>query len=241
MTQANRRQAAGLFSFVVCGIFVLFNPAFGEAQKLEVGLEAGVPLTSYFDAGMTGFHDESDVYTSATRRYTLGPSIAFWLTDRVGIATGVLYHRLGYNEGEIFSNSENGEFGSTNLHVTGNSWDIPLTPEVRFGHKVRFYAGGGAVLRYVGPARATGEEIEGSLVSRTSTTTAISTAAPPQLNPRSYWGITGIAGVEFRAGFLHLAPEFRYTRWLNNLSAPQSTTPLQVTPNEAEILLRISN
>ena len=107
----------------------------------------------------------------------------------------------------------------------------------RFGRVLRPYVAGGGALRYVGPVRGQGSQTVGSLVTRTSSTTALDTTEPSELRKREYPGLTAAGGIELRAGRLHMLPEFRYTRWTANIAGPGGV--LRFAPNQAEFLVGV--
>lgn len=99
----------------------------------------------------------------------------------------------------------------------------------------RPYVTGGAVLRYIGPVRARGEQTVEDLIARTTVHAPIDTTEPSDLRKRLYPGLTAGGGVEFGSRRWRLLPEFRYTRWTANIAGPGGT--LRFSPNQAEFLL----
>jgi hypothetical protein len=208
---------------------LLVIPAFG--QSFSAGVKLGVPATPYFDTGTTGSLHGSAVYSSATRRYTLGLTGEWHLTRAFGFELDAMYHRLGYTGSfttlgaEFFSNSV--------LHVDGDSWDFPLLAKYRFGRGIRPYMAAGGTLRFIGPVHGQGEQtiLSGPLLPAT----AIATDSPSELNKRVYPGLTAAGGVEFAAGRFRILPELRYTRWAPIISGPGGV--LRLAPNQVEFLL----
>ena len=210
------------------------------AQGLHAGLQAGVPLTEYFDAGFynAGLHGGGP-YASATRRYTLGAFAEWDATPALGLQAGVLYHRIGYSALLNYFDSATGAFLDSSFHVKGSSWDSPLMARYRFGRRrVRPYLAAGGVLRYIGPVHEIGALSTGSFISIPNTITlTLDTGQPNELRKRFYPGFTAAGGVELRAGRLRLAPELRYTRWLANISGPGGA--LRFAPNQVEVLVEL--
>src|ERR1700736_4898550 len=163
------------------------------AQGVHFGVTAGVPVTQYFETGRSGGLHGGAEYSAATRRYTLGAAAEWTLTHALGFELDVLYHRMGYVGIANFYDSANGNFRNTQIDVKGNSWDIPLMAKYSFGRLGRPYVAGGAVLRVIGPVRGRGQETNGSLVTRTSTTMPLDTADPSELRKRLYPGLTAAA------------------------------------------------
>ena len=220
----------------MCRIWLAFTCAMlASGQSLHGGLKAGVPFTPYFETGAAGGRNGGAVYSAATRRYTFGASGELRLSGAFGFEADALYHRMGYVGIVNFTSSASGAVDDTAIDVKGNSWDFPLMAKYRFGRVVRPYIVGGGVLRYVGPVRGKGTHTIGSLVTGTSTTTAIDTTDPSELRKRFYPGLTVGGGVEFSAGRLRVLSEFRYTRWTANISGPGGL--LRFAPNQAEFLV----
>jgi hypothetical protein len=200
------------------------------AQGLHFGLKAGVPVTSYFDTGLTRSPGGTIDYSAATRRYTFGASAEWRLARSVGLELDVLYKRTGYvriEDSLTSSTSTHSSFDSK-----GHSWDFPMMAKRRFGRR---YLAGGTVLRYFGPIRARGETVETNLIAGATARRPIDTSDPPPLTSRVAWGLTAGGGIEFHAGRIRLLPEVRYARWLTNIFAAGDT--LRFSPNQAEFLL----
>lgn len=217
------------------GIVILsLAPAF--ARDFHAGIQAGLPLTEYFEAGFynAGLHGGGH-YSSGTRRYVLG-AFAEWQPYRaLGVQAGLLYHRIGYSALLNRFDSATGGFANSDINVYGNSWDFPLLGKYRFGRRFPLCFGAGGVLRYIGPVRGRGVETAGSLVTGASTTTPIDTSQPSDVRKRFYPGFTAAGGIEFPVGRLRIVPEIRYTRWLANISGPGGA--LRFAPNQVEFLI----
>jgi hypothetical protein len=205
------------------------------AQGIHFGGKVGVPVTQYFETGTTGSLHGSADYSAATRRYTFGASLEWRLTHAFGFEIDAMYHRMGYVALVNFFDSATGNFNNSAIDIKGNSWDFLLMAKYRFGRVLRPYVAGGAVLRYVGPVRGGGQDVAGSVVTRTSTTTPLDTTDPSELRKRFYPGVILAGGVEFGAGRFRILPEIRYTRWTANISGPGGL--LRFAPNQVEFLM----
>ncbi len=214
-------------------LLVILSTLTGLSQELHVGLKAGVPITQYFETGATGGLHGGATYSAATRRYTIGASGEWRVTQSFGLEVDAMYHRMGYVAIVHLFDSANGSFSDSAIDVKGNSWDFPALAKYRLGHMCAYMAGGG-VVRYVGSVRGRGSQTDGSLVTRTSSTSPIDTGEPSDLRKRFYPGLTAAAGFEVRAGRLRVLPEIRYTRWTANISAPGGL--LHFSSNQAEFL-----
>ncbi len=198
------------------------------AQSFDFGIKAGVPVTAFFETGVSGSLHGGASYSFATRRYTLGPSVDWRMSGALGC--------IGY--AGTASTFSNGYFSDSTISVSGSSWDFPLMLKYRFGRVVRPYVAGGGVFRYIGPVRGRGEQINGDLLGGPTTTQPLDTTDPSDLAKRFYPGVTAAGGVELGTGRLRFLPEFRYTRWTANISGPGGL--LRISPNQVEFLLGIS-
>jgi hypothetical protein len=151
------------------------------AQNLSVGVKAGVPLTDFFDA--------DGPFSSATRRYTIGPMVDIRLPFGLGIEFDALYKRFGYE--------------STAARTTGNSWEFPVLAKLRApGLIARPYGEIGVSFQQLTGVK----NFIGGLVSD----------APAELRKRSNRGFVIGAGLDVRAPIIRIAPEIRYTRWASD-------------------------
>jgi hypothetical protein len=211
------------------GLVVLVFAGRLLGQGFDAGVKVGVPLTQFFDTGMTGSVSGGGDYSSATRRYTFGLTGEWHITRSLGLELDAMFHRLGYG-GTITYVSAN-SFSTSVFSVSGDAWDFPLLAKYRFGRVLRPYVAGGGTLRYIGPVHGAGEEttVPGNFL------TSLNTSSPSDLDKRVYSGVTAAGGVEFGAGRFRILPELRYTRWTSNISGPDGL--LRFAPNEVEILL----
>ena len=202
-----KADAQNEFTRYLCSVLlviVLATPTF--AQGFRFGVKVGVPMTEYFDT-------ISSRYSSATRRYTVGPSVEVHVWKDVGLEFDALYKRIGY-VGIASRFTRQPPFITDSFDVKGNSWDFPLMMKYRFGRVVRPYVAGGGAVRYIGPVRARGVRTINSLAPgpnntavSVTTTTPIDTSNPPDLRRRMFPGLTVASGIEFRRGRLRLRVE----------------------------------
>jgi Outer membrane protein beta-barrel domain len=214
-------------------VFAIAISAWG--QNIHAGLKLGVPFTQYFDTAGTGSLHGSASYSSATRRYTLGFSGEWRLTNAFGFEVDALYHRMGYAASVNSFDSASGSFSHSTFTVKGNSWDFPVMAKYRFARVIQPYVAGGGVLRHVGPVHALGEQTAGSLAANTSSTIPIDTSEPSDFRKRLYPGLTVAGGIELGAGRFRILPEFRYTRWTANIAGPGGV--IRFAPNQAELII----
>lgn len=217
-------------------LLLFFAAANASGQALRFGVEAGVPLTDYFETGRSGSLHGSAGYSAATRRYTVGAAVEWSLRARFGFELDSLYHRMGYVALVNYFDSANGNFTNSAIDVKGNSWDFPLMAVYRlpFAKHARLRVMGGGVLRYLGPVRGLGRETRGSLAGGTGTTTPLDTSQPSELRKRLYPGLTAGAGLELGRNRLRFLPEFRLNHWTANIAGPGGL--LRFASNQAEIL-----
>jgi hypothetical protein len=184
------------------------------AQEFRFGLKGGVPLTAYFDTGVFPVRGGILEFSAATRRYTLGPSVEWRLTPRIGLEFDALYRRFGYVRNE--NTSVSGTTIRSSYEVQGNSWDFPLMAKYRRDARVAPYAAGGFVLRYIGAGRARGTSMVQT--GETTITTPIDSEDGVQLFAP---GATAAVGIEFGWTRIRVLPEVRYSRWgTTNISGP---------------------
>jgi hypothetical protein len=91
----------------------------GSAQNFRFGLKAGVPVTMYFETGESPVRGGVVRHSSATRRYTFGPSLEWRPTPRFGLAFDALYKRVGYGRAE--NTSVSGVTIDSSFEVNGHS------------------------------------------------------------------------------------------------------------------------
>jgi hypothetical protein len=195
-------------------------------KGIRLGVKAGVPFTTYFDTGEVAVRGGVLAFSSATRRYTAGPSVEWRFGRRAGLEFDALYKRFGYVQTERTSIS--GVTIDSSFEVKGNSWDFPMMAKYRWEGRVVPYAAGGFALRYLGSGHARGvrtvETVAGTITTPIDNEESISVFVP---------GATFAFGVEAGGTRIRLLPEIRYSRW----GTTRISGPLHVTPNQVEFLL----
>jgi outer membrane protein with beta-barrel domain len=200
--------------------------ASAPAQGLRFGVKVGVPLTTDFETGQVAVRGGVLEYSSATRRYTLGPSAEWRLKPHIGLEFDALYKRIGYVRTE--NTSVSGVTIDSSFEVTGNSWDFPMMAKYRWDRRVAPYVASGFVLRYMGLGRARG--VRTVQTAQTTITTPIDSEETVVMFVP---GATVALGLEFGRTRMRLLPEFRYSRWQRiNISGP-----LHLEANQIEFLL----
>jgi hypothetical protein len=196
------------------------------AQDFRFGVKGGIPLTNYFETGQVAARGGLVEYTSATRRYTLGPSAEWRLRPRFGLEVDVLYKRVGYARTE--NTSVSGVTIDSSYEVTGHSLDIPIMAKYRWDSRVDPYVAGGFALRYMGSDRARGVR-----TVQTAQATTVTPIDSEESIPLFVPGATIAFGIEFGHTRVRLLPEIRYSRWWRtNISGP-----LRLEANQVEFLV----
>lgn len=180
------------------------SPAYSQA--LSVGLKAGVPLTEAFDT-------VSDVanrrYFEDRKRYTLGPMVELRLPFGLGVEFNALYKRLGYSSTVPASDHTPGTVAA---ETKATSWEFPLLLKLRSpGILVRPYVAGGVNFRSLsGLKQFVTVDVPGAAGVRSE-----QRDRPAELQEKFSKGVVGAGGLELKVPFVRIAPELRYTRWVD--------------------------
>jgi opacity protein-like surface antigen len=206
------------------------------AAQVDFGVTAGAPLTPFILDTSAGSRAGSARVTSAVRRYTLGPYVAFPLRDSLDIETGALYKRFGFDTHATSFALPSGVLTSVDATTTGHSWEFPILARVR----LRFLSGVNGFLA-AGPSvrRLTGITERGRRTVRSSfpppafeDSDDYETGSPSGMNRRTSFGVALGGGFEFQTGSLRLAPGVRLTRWdterTSSLAAPSRLARTQL-------------
>ena len=187
------------------------------AQPVSVGLKAGLPLT---DSVSPVVGDT----TAAAGRYLVGPELEARLPHGLSVEFDALYRHFSYANYEALTGTTLTTIGSS-----GN-WEFPLVAKYRLrGKLVRPYVEAGAAWDVL------------SGLKNTSTATPCSIGVcqganyPPTPFSQRTVGVVVGGGVDLHWKALHIAPEFRFTRWAQqyfNLSGY-----LQSGQNQVEFLV----
>jgi opacity protein-like surface antigen len=193
------------------------------AQPVSIGVKGGVPITDAFDT----FRGNQAAYATNTHRYVVGPTVQFNLPLRFSIEVDALYRRLGFEYNQFA-----GPGSPTITSTTANSWEFPVL-------------GKWAVLP--GPARpfvdfgANFRHITGvNQIRSTATAVGVDVGTVPEFHKATDIGATFGAGIEFKAGWLRVTPEFRYTRWgSENFDDPIGAL-LRTNKNQGDFILGLT-
>ena len=202
-----------------------------SAQRIEVGAKVGTPLTEAFETGSEFHIDFGEGATSATRRYTIGPTIEVQLPRRFSLEFDALYKPLGFDQ-----LVKSGGLLLIHTRTTADSWEFPVLAKFRFRRPPLMspYVDGGVSFRHIGRVSSVTEKAVGSFANTFSRLT--SNDSPTLANRSGRGGVVGI-GIEIRLACMHISPEVRYTRW----GADRSLDPqLHSNQNQADFLLGIS-
>jgi hypothetical protein len=181
-------------------LLLFVSVAAALAQPIGVGIKVGLPLTEAFNTGSS----PATSYFSDTKRYIIGPQIELRLPAGLSIELDALYTKLNFS-------SVGGVAGSVVNAVTdADAWEFPLLLKYKFG-------GANAIAASVRPFVATGaayRRLTGiGQVREFITGSSQSTSNPEELRKKDGTGFVIGGGLEIRALFLRISPEFRFTRW----------------------------
>ncbi len=201
-------------------LFIAVGTAF---PQFSLGVKAGVPLTDFFDT----VSSPNFGFNSNTKRYIIGPMVQLDLPAGLAVEFDALYRRFNYESDvglvDVF----------TNRRTTGNAWEFPLLVKYHFPVPLaRPYVEMGVAWDTVSGVK---QAVTNTLFPSNTVTTS-STDDPPELQNDTTTGFVIGAGVEVRAIFLRISPEFRYTRWGSN-HFREATGGLISNRNQAEFLV----
>lgn len=176
---------------------------------------------------------------SSSKRYTVGPTVQFNATDRLGINVEFLYKRTGYEAGTtvITQPTEeeaafiSGDYERTradywDFSVLARAYNKSLSEEGR-----RTYFTGGPVLRTVSGIKTFREKINEQGLSDTNTT-------PVQPAKKNALGAAVGVGMQLRDELgLKIDLEVRYTRWFQRIFATGLTNS---NLNQAEAMIGLT-
>jgi hypothetical protein len=177
-------------------LFLLLLGGAVRAQPVSLGLKAGVPLT---DSVNTVQGDT----TAATGRYLIGPEVEVRLPLGLSVEFDALYRHFSYTNYEALTGSSITTVGSS-----GN-WEFPIVAKYRFRTKiVRPYVEAGVAWDTLSGLKNTSIATPCSLLGGCE-----NTDYPPTPYSQRTAGVLIGGGVDIHAFVIHLAPEFRFTRW----------------------------
>jgi hypothetical protein len=200
-------------------------------QRIEVGAMAGVPVTNAFATGSDFHIDFGESATSATRRYTIGPTVGLTLSRRFGVEFDALYRPLGFDRldktsGVLFDHTR----------TTADSWEFPLVAKYRL-LRMPFatpFVEGGVAFRTISRVSSVTERYLD--FSRQNLIVSTSGTSETLANRSSHGEVLGV-GVEFHFALMRVSPKIRYTRW----GADQNLDPLlHSNQNQTDVLLGVT-
>jgi hypothetical protein len=192
--------------------FSMMGTALGQKHlAFDFGLRAGIPTNTVLESDFTGISPLFTVQQAFKRSsYTVGPTFAVVLYDRVIVQFDALYKPIR------FLTNETTPVVVINRSTRGGSWEFPLVFDYEFLHgTVRPYAGGGSVV---------GQTISGVTESQTkSFNTGRMDSMSSQFGniDNQFPAYIANAGVEWGITHVVVRPEVRYTRWDNTNGEPK--------------------
>jgi len=191
----------------------LFLAVAAQAQvRFHFGVEAGVPLTNTFSTSQILFEGDGilyDAYSSETKRLLIGPTIRIELPFGLGVQFDALYQRINYEQ----THNQGKEGGlETFSHNTADRWQFPLLVQYRLKFPLlKPFVEAGPSLSHVANGHNTRVVFQTAL-GRTFSSIDQSNQLT-ELQHSTVPGLTAGLGVDLHPRFLHIRPEFRYTRW----------------------------
>jgi len=195
------------------------------AQPVSFGFKGGIPMTDAVEGNFGG--------SSEARRYTVGLMAELRLPASFAFEADGLYKRTGYRA------SQSPAFIQTIMsQVRAHSWEFPLLlkyylPLAPMAHP---FIGGGYVIRHLSGVKGS-VHVFGAGIDAT-----LSVPASMVIHEDPTHGIAAGAGLRLRAGWLHVAPEVRYTRWGGGPFFDQGPRGffLQSSQNQVEVLVGLT-
>jgi hypothetical protein len=196
--------------------FLTVNLASG--QRIGVGVKLGSLISDPFAATniSTDFQDlnftRSVRYAPGNSRLTVGPMVELRLPRSFAIELSALHRRIEYltetRVNEIVPSPFLPFDATLSVETKARNLDIPVLLKYRFpGRQVQYFLAVGGAARWV-------FDIERRLpTSIGPLPVPENLRSPPELSRRWNGGPVAAAGFEWRAAFMRIAPEIRYTRW----------------------------
>ena len=162
-------------------LLLVFLSQVALAGPFGFGVKGGVPMTDMIDS--VSSRDLS--LASATKRYTIGPTVEIRLPFGFGVEADFLYKRTSIE----LVQDPSGE--TTTEQKSATSLEFPLLGKYRLpGDEVRPYVAAGVSFRHLSDLKA------------------FVTGADPASR-----GFVMAGGIQFKLGPVRLSPELRWTRW----------------------------
>lgn len=195
-------------------VSALLAPFSAFAQSpfpISLGVKGGTSLTdSFSDRTALGVDTNSHTY-SQKKDYIVGPMLEVHLPMRVSVEADALYRPLN-----LTSDYTVVPLGSTRNVRTVNTWEFPILAKYHLPFPiVKPFIEAGPSFRHV-------SEFSGD---------------SPHLSTK---GVSAGLGVEVKALFVRVAPEFRYTHWGADSNPSTSSFNPGSNSNQVEFLVGIS-
>lgn len=199
---------------IICGVFLLSFTAFAQTN----------PLFGRFTLSLTGgvAIKADPAGPIETKRYTVGASAEFAVTDHIAVNFNPLYKRQFFDSGfrlnnpaAILAQIDPNQVPSITLQAfgrtRGNSWEFPIVAKY-------YFTGRTSALR---PFLGTGYSFEKAWFTQETSAVSLDTRTLVQsqiLGSSSYstptnTGAVFSGGVLINRSRIGFAPEFRYTYW----------------------------
>jgi hypothetical protein len=201
-------------------IALILFAGYGSAQSSSFGVKGGIPLTEGFSTsgGQTS-------YSAVSRRYTVGPTaeigVPLW---GLSVEADALYRRIGWDSSRTAS-ALSEPFQST---ARMGAWEFDALLKHRVGHA---YVGAGGAFNRLFITRE--NYIFSGPPPRDLTKQLVD-----EVRRKNIGGIVVSAGIAL-GGAVRVAPELRYTRWLNN-NIIDAMPNLSTQANQVEALISIT-
>jgi opacity protein-like surface antigen len=169
-------------------VFVLAASA--VAQPIGFGVKGGWPLTDLFDS-------ETQQAATSGSDYIFGPMVELRLPAGFAIEANALYSKVNFS-------SAGAAVGTFTDVLDSSAWEFPILLKYKFG-------GANAGVAAARPYVAAGANFRriGDLANLTN----FVTGSNPEDIDTNNTGFTFGAGIEFRALFIKISPELRFTHW----------------------------
>ena len=150
---------------------------------------------------------------SINRTYVIGPTLGVRLPLGFSVEGDALYNRQNLNFGQ---------FGGFSAATHADSWEFPVMAKFTAGKAmIAPVFGAGVSVRHINDFGSVPSYLFGSTEQNTI-------------------GWVASAGFQFRAGPMHITPEFRYTRWESTNFAQSILDSFVPGRNAAQVLIGIT-
>lgn len=196
------------------------SATFAAAQPVSVGVKGGIPITDALETAQ----GNNAAYFTNTHRYVVGPTVEFHLPARFSLEVDALYRRLGFD----YRVTSPLAFTATRA----NSWEFPVLIkfEITPG-PVRPFIVAGATFRHITGVKQVRQVISGGTLG------IVEVNNPPEFNKENDIGFTFGGGLTFKAGWVRISPELRYTRWGSESFRDPVNSLLHANRNQGDFLL----